>query len=587
MSGPENLGADQPYEKWTLDAWKRPDPAETPVQPPTAANGHPPNVGATPYALAALNDEAAELAAMQPGSGRNSRLNLALYRMGRHVGAGTISTCMVRSALEQAAQAAKLPQHEIDTCLRDADNGALNAGQAHPRHPAERPGQQQPPTVTVLGATEDESPADKAAEFARAVELHAYNLRVNDAARTKVAAEKAGEPPPFDAGLLDTILTRPAEPPDRVDRLIPSDANTAIVAQRKTGKTTIELNLARSLITGETFVEQFAVRPITGRVAFLNYEVSAAQLARWADEVGIDRHRLYLVNLRGRRNPLEHDDDRAQLAEQLRAHQTESLIVDPFGRAFVGKSQNDAGEVGAWLANLDRWARADVGAVDVVLSVHAGWNGERSRGSTALEDWADSVVTLVRDPDDDQVRYLRAEGRDVSVTEDRLAYDPHTRTLSLTGDGSRKTAAHAEKIAGLVPAVVDVVTTTPGLTGGKLGPALKLAGASFQKGDELKAARLAEERGLLVVVVEGALQARKHYPAPTPPPCKRSSSGQNRAHHPGPPTLRGPWRAPRLPAGGSPAAAAHTACVSGGGLQLGVSQQLGEGPSVDAHGLDV
>ena len=46
----------------------------------------------------------------------------------------------------------------------------------------------------------------------------------------------------------------------------------------------------------------------------------------------------------------------------------------------------------------------------LILTAHAGWNGERTRGASALEDWADVVITLVRDPDNDQVRYLRAEG---------------------------------------------------------------------------------------------------------------------------------------------------------------------------------
>jgi RecA-family ATPase len=148
----------------------------------------------------------------------------------------------------------------------------------------------------------------------------------------------------------------------------------------KTGKTTAELNLAWSLITGADFLDRFPVRPITGRVAFLNYEVSAAQLARWGHDVGVLGDRMLLVNLRGRRNPFGNDEDRERLAEQLRAHEVESLIVDPFGRAFVGKSQNDAGEVGAWLADLDRWARADVGAVDVILSAHAGWTANAAAG---------------------------------------------------------------------------------------------------------------------------------------------------------------------------------------------------------------
>ena len=324
-----------------------------------------------------------------------------------------------------------------------------------------------------------------------------------------VAAELAGEAPPFDADLLADVLGRPAEAPHRVDGLIPSQAGTLVVAQRKTGKTTLELNLARSLIGGEGF----PVRAITGRVGLLNYEVSAGQLARWAHEAGVPPDRLYLVNLRGRRNPLGNPDDREQLAEHLRAHEVESLIVDPFGRAFVGKSQNDSGEVGAWLANLDRWARGDCGVQDVILTAHAGWEGERTRGASALEDWADSIITLVRDKDDEQVRYLRAEGRDVLVEEDRLNFDANTRTLSLSGGGSRKSTAKSRALDELVPAVVEAVKASPGITGYGLRNVFRDTGVSFRTGDESAAARVAVERGLLMAE-DGPRNSKIYRPTP-------------------------------------------------------------------------
>jgi RecA-family ATPase len=57
------------------------------------------------------------------------------------------------------------------------------------------------------------------------------------------------------------------------------------VAQRKTGKTTLELNLAKALVDGRHFLGQFEVRPIAGNVAIVNYEVSARTLAGWAQQV--------------------------------------------------------------------------------------------------------------------------------------------------------------------------------------------------------------------------------------------------------------------------------------------------------------
>lgn len=234
-----------------------------------------------------------------------------------------------------------------------------------------------------------------------------------------------------------------------------------VVAQRKTGKTTLVLNLAHSLITGDPFLDIFITKPAAGRVAILNYEVSGPQVARWAKQMEISGDRLLLVNLRGRRNPLLHKADRDQLAHTLREHQVETLIVDPFGRAYTGNSQNDPAEVGAWLTDLDVFARSEVGANEVILTVHAGWNGERARGSSAIEDWADSIVTMTSD-ERQQSRYLRAMGRDVSVDEDLLRYDPITRLLSMTGSGGRTEAKRATKAAALLDPVCKYLGEDPG-----------------------------------------------------------------------------------------------------------------------------
>ena len=339
---------------------------------------------------------------------------------------------------------------------------------------------------------------DAVAEFARSVDRVAYELRVREAARVKVAAERAVSVPSFDAGLLGEVLARPEGPPHRVEGLIPADASTLLSAAKKTGKTTLTLNLARCLLTGEDFLGRFPVIPVKGRVALLNYEVTGAQVARWASEVGVPQDRLLLVNLRGRRNPLLVPDDRKRLADLLGEHETETLIVDPFGRAYNGKSQNDAAEVGGWLVALDQFARSEAGVKDLVLTAHAGWDGERTRGSSALEDWGDVILTLTRDNDDAARRYLSAEGRDVLVEEDRLDYDPTTRMLTLAGVGSRTKAKAARRHDKLLTEVVAVVTEKPGLTTTQIGDHLRALSVGFQRGDVGTAARRAVESGHLI-----------------------------------------------------------------------------------------
>jgi hypothetical protein len=345
------------------------------------------------------------------------------------------------------------------------------------------------------------------------VARRARSIKVDRLARARVDAEAAGGLATFDAALLEEVLTRAPAPPHRVEGLIPAEAGTLLVAQRKIGKTTLELNLTGSLIEGHDFLGRFGVRPVDGNVAILNFEVSAGTLATWACDHQIPRHRLLLVNLRGRRNPFRQPADLEQLASILRRHDVETLIVDPFGRAYTGTSQNDPGEVGAWLTDLDRFARQDgAGCVDVILTAHAGWNGERTRGSTALDDWADSIVTIARDPETGQ-RFLRAEGRDVLVEEDQLSYDHRTRRLTLAGTGSRKATSKIRQVEALMPAVMDLLRETPSMSGNQLDRALTELiksgdlDTAHSKGDGARAAQLLERRHL-VASKDGARGAR-------------------------------------------------------------------------------
>ena len=345
-------------------------------------------------------------------------------------------------------------------------------------------------------------------------ELH--KLKVRKAAQVLLKAENEPPAPPFDAGTLREILARPPEPAMRVEGLIPWDAAALIVAARKTGKTSLVLNLSRSLLTGEDFLGSFGVRPIDGIVAILNYEVSAGMLGRWADDHDIDQDRFYQVNLRGRRNPLGHPEDRAILAADLRARGVESLICDPFGKAYNGKSQNDPGEVGAWLADLDLFARSEVGAKDVILTAHAGWNGERTRGSSALEDWADTIVTMTRDAEDESLRFLRAMGRDVEVDEDRVDFDPATRTLSMSGTGSRRKGKDDRKLADLAVLAVRAAREQPGIGVADMEKSIRSMddAPTFRHGDVSKAAKRAAEMGHLTLVGGGPGKRTGHFITP-------------------------------------------------------------------------
>jgi AAA domain len=360
-------------------------------------------------------------------------------------------------------------------------------------------------------------------EFRRDVAYEARRLRIRRAAADLVRAETAAAQPAPDAGTLAELLARPVEDRYRIDGLLPAGGRMLWSAQRKTGKTTAVGNLACALLTGAPFLDRFAVAKVEGRVVVLNYEVTGTQFARWMRDVGVPADRMYVVNLRGRRNLLADDTGRAELAAMIRAQDGEVLVVDPFGRAYSGKSQNDAAEVTPWLCRLDEVAES-AGISELVLTAHAGWDGERTRGSSALEDWADVVVTMTRDPDTD-VRFLKAEGRDVLLEEDRLAYDPQARRLSLSGDGSRKQVRKADHLDHLAKAVRDIVAADPGINVTGLREALREGDEHLQREDAGKAAKVAEERGW-ITREKGPRNAWQHFPTESSRVVPKSSPGR-------------------------------------------------------------
>jgi hypothetical protein len=234
-------------------------------------------------------------------------------------------------------------------------------------------------------------------------------------------------------------------------------------------------------------------------------------LKRWAHDAGLTSADLLTVNLRGRRNPLGHEADLDVLRELLIAHEVEILIVDPLSKAFTGDNIDNTAQMTQFLASLDI-LRADVGASSILLAAHAGWNSDRARNSSVVEDWADSIITMTKDAQGR--RYLSAIGRDVELEEDLLTFDRARRTLTLSGDGSKKVAAAADHLAQLADALIDVVVAEPGLTTSEIEDRLRSRGHGLQKGDGGKAASIAEGSRRIIRRKEG--RATRHYSPNSP-----------------------------------------------------------------------
>ena len=138
--------------------------------------------------------------------------------------------------------------------------------------------------------------------------------------------------------------------------------------------------------------------------------------------------------------------------------------------------------------------------VDEGLGIHhMGHAGERSRGDSRLRDWPDAEWRIVRDKDDqdDQdnpagPRFFSAYGRDVDEPEQQLALNlDGMRRLTIVGGSRRESRTQTA-----ITAVVEVVTTTPGVNSTDLRKAVReVTGGQAPEVDKARYAAL--KQGLI------------------------------------------------------------------------------------------
>jgi hypothetical protein len=328
-------------------------------------------------------------------------------------------------------------------------------------------------------------------ERERRVKREVERLRVAREARLRLDRSSY---PPWPRETLAGILARPSSPPpERIAELLPTNGNALLVAQYKTGKTTLALNLAAALADGKPFLGTYKIERVEGRIGFLNYEMSEWQLSAWARDLAIERpDRIVPWNLRGRTTPFHDERFRDELCDRLVEMNVTFLIIDPAARAWGGcvESENDNTQIGAFTTAIDEVKR-EAGIAEVVLAHHTGRYAqeegkERGRGATRLEDWPDALWYLTRD---ERRRSLRAEGRDVYVEALDLDYDETTRRLTATGNTRRE---HQQNEAALAATRAVAAAGEPLLAG-----AIDTASGITSRQRQLEGRRVAVEKGWL------------------------------------------------------------------------------------------
>lgn len=267
-------------------------------------------------------------------------------------------------------------------------------------------------------------------------------LRVRDAAATTFKLEKIetaarqvrfGE---FVEG-EEFHTKRPDNPRWLMDRLVPYGGSVLLAGQYKAGKSTLMLNLIKSLTTGTRFLGTFDV-PEKLKVAYVDLELGWTLAWDWFDEIpGMDFSRIVYIPRVGQGAQLHMQSEtvRSKWARRLRQSEVDVLIVDPLSpiMSSIGIDENSAETVRPMLDAFDV-LKVEANLKSVIVTHHTGHqNTGRARGATAFMDWPAAFMSITKQGEDENSpRAFRAFGRDVSVSTTNLTFEEKTRTLNLS-----------------------------------------------------------------------------------------------------------------------------------------------------------
>lgn len=275
-------------------------------------------------------------------------------------------------------------------------------------------------------------------------EVRRITVREIAAERLRQERYAACAPPIPSLLTLDRVLAQPRPASTfLVEGLWPYDGTTLHIAQRKTGKTALCVNLTRSLVDGDPFLGRFACAG-GERVAVVNLEDPANAFADLLERQRIvDVSSVLPVSLNGNARAFDvmTDQGRARWASALGSEGITVLIVDPLKPLIDAFGLDEWRQTGELFNAIKACAR-DAGINHVHVSHHAGHSSEggrvRARGDSSLEGTADALwFSTMDDPTDARsIRQFSALGRGVSVDRGALLLDAATGRQTYTTKAS-------------------------------------------------------------------------------------------------------------------------------------------------------
>ena len=284
----------------------------------------------------------------------------------------------------------------------------------------------------------------------------------------------------------------------RIDPIMLMEADVLLVAQKKIGKSTLVANFIRAIVDEEDFLGRLAVTPLSEGKTIVHFdnELGAVNLRRWLREQQIiNTHRVHVSDMRGKlgafdiMNPVV----RSEWAERIRAVNGQVIIFDCLRPALDALGMSEDKEASRFAQALTA-LKIEAGASDLLLIHHAGHDGSRARGDSALSAWCtDEWKMRLKDQADPfSPRIFSAFGRSKGMPSTELEFDALTRRLILK-DG----AVVALRTDDQIGHILRIVTAKPGITSGELHSEMHASGIT-NKGQRASAINQAKLGGQIV-----------------------------------------------------------------------------------------
>lgn len=229
------------------------------------------------------------------------------------------------------------------------------------------------------------------------------------------------KPPMF---MFPELRLRPRNSPEyKIADLWPEGGNVLFAAPAKFGKSTVVMNLVRSLLDGTPFLGFFKCPKMAADETLLLIDLEMSE-TRVVDELEAqhikDGDRLGVAPLRGDAKSFDitNEEVRKHWIKVCQENNVKTLILDPLAPLLghLAIDENDNSLVNRFFQQLDSFKK-DAGIRDMMVVHHCGHSADwRPRGASRFNDWPDSLwLAKINGPVNDPAspREFFARGRDI------------------------------------------------------------------------------------------------------------------------------------------------------------------------------